>query len=230
MCPIAEVPDNLKNLLVYKQENICHSRWVTTVNGYLGLLIFSLGNLSNLQRKRINKTVSFIISVYLPLFIMIHLNPKAAEGPSLTLFQRDVFLVYHQVEPNIAGVVWNYFVPHAPKWLSSVNVPLRVYAETPPYSVKAASFSESFPDSVEIRTLLSDPKKCLRHFFTKQSIEASCISASNLNPYFWHAIDCYNRSTERLIGILKKIINQKIFDAPKYMNRTDIRLRAYMSI
>ena len=30
-----EIPDNLKNLLSYKQERICHSRWVTTANGYL---------------------------------------------------------------------------------------------------------------------------------------------------------------------------------------------------
>ena len=181
---VAEVPDNLKNLSVYKQENICHSRWVTTANGYLRLLIFNLGNLSNLQQKRLNKIVSFIISVYLPSFIMIHLNPKAAEGPSLTLFQRDLILAYRQLEPNIADVVWNYFVPHASKWLSPVNVALSVYAETPPYSVEAVSFSESFPDSVEIRTLLSDPRKRLRHFFTKQSKEAPCISASHLNPSF----------------------------------------------
>ena len=194
---VAEVPDNLKNLLVYKQENICHSRWVTTANGYLRLLIFNLGNLSNLQQKRLNKIVSFIISVYLPSFIMIHLNPNSAEGPSLTLFQRDLILAYRQLEPNIADVVWNYFVPHASKWLSPVNVALSVYAETPPYSVEAVSFSESFPDSVEIRTLLSDPRKRLRHFFTKQSKEAPCISASHLNPSFWRAIDCHNRSTNR---------------------------------
>ena len=225
---VAEVPDNLKNLLVYKQERICHSRWVTTANGYLRMLIFNIGNLSNLQRKRLNKIVSFILSVYLPSFIMIHLNPKAAEGPSLTLFQRDLILAYRQLEPDIADVVWKYFVPHASKWLSPVNVALSVYAEIPPYSLEAVSSSESFSDSVDIGTLLSDPKQRLRHFFTKQSKEAPCISASHLNHSFWRTIDCHNRSTERRIGILKEIINKKIFDAPKYMNRTDIRLRAYM--
>ena len=88
-------------------------------------------------------------------------------------------------------------------------------------------FSESFPDSAEIGTLLSNQKKRLTHFFTRQSKEIPCISASNLNPSFWRATDCHNRSTERRIGILKEIIN-KIFDAPKYMNPKDIRLRAYM--
>ena len=124
--------------------------------------------------------------------------------------------------------MWNYFVPHASKWLSPVNVALNVYAETPPYGVEAVSFSESFPDFLEIRTLLNDPKKSLRHFFTKQSQEAPCISASHLNPSSWRAIDYHNRSTERRIGILKKIIHQKIFDAPECMNRTDTRLRECM--
>ena len=32
---IAEVPDNLKNLLFHKQKKVCHSRWITTANGYM---------------------------------------------------------------------------------------------------------------------------------------------------------------------------------------------------
>ena len=44
---------------------------------------------------------------------MNHLNPQAAEGPSLTLFQRDLILAYRQLEPDRADVVWKYFLPHA---------------------------------------------------------------------------------------------------------------------
>ena len=32
---ITDKPDNLKHLLFYKQERICHSRWITTATGYL---------------------------------------------------------------------------------------------------------------------------------------------------------------------------------------------------
>ena len=32
---IMDVPDNLKHLLEYKQEEISHARWITTANGYL---------------------------------------------------------------------------------------------------------------------------------------------------------------------------------------------------
>ena len=131
---VAEVPENLKNLMFYKQESTCHSRWVTTANRYLRMLIFNLGNLSSDQQHKLKNIISYVISVYVPSFIMIHLNPQAAEGPSLTLFQRDLILAYRQLEPDIADMVWKYFLPHASKWLSPINVALSVYAEVPPRS------------------------------------------------------------------------------------------------
>ena len=102
---VAEVPENLKNLMFYEQESTRHSRWVTTANGYLRMLIFNLGNFSSDQQHKLKKIISYIISVYVPSFIMIHLNPQAAQGPSLTLFQRDLILAYRQLEPDIADVV-----------------------------------------------------------------------------------------------------------------------------
>ena len=41
---VMDEPDNLNYLLEYKQEEISHSRWITTASGYLRLLIFGLGN------------------------------------------------------------------------------------------------------------------------------------------------------------------------------------------
>ena len=73
---IAKVPDNLKNLLFYKQEKVCHSRWITTANGYMRTLIFNSSNLTATQKAKLQKIVSYIISVYLPSFLMIHLHPK----------------------------------------------------------------------------------------------------------------------------------------------------------
>ena len=92
-------------VMFYEQESTCHSRWVTTANRYLRMLIFNLGNFSSDQQHKLKKIISYIISVYVPSFIMIHLNPQAAQGPSLTLFQRDLILAYRQLEPDIADVV-----------------------------------------------------------------------------------------------------------------------------
>ena len=41
---VMDVPDNLKYLLEYSQEEISHSRWITTASGYLRLLIFGFGS------------------------------------------------------------------------------------------------------------------------------------------------------------------------------------------
>ena len=46
-----DVPDHLKYLLEYSQEEISHSRWITTASGYLRLLIFGLGHFGVDQKK-----------------------------------------------------------------------------------------------------------------------------------------------------------------------------------
>ena len=121
-----------------------------------------------------------------------------------------------------------FLLPHASKWLLPTNVALSVYAQVPPYSLEAVSSSASFPTSVNIEAFPQKTKRRLRHFFTTRSKEAPCIAAADLGPAFWRNIDNHNRFTERKIGALKDIINQKIVDIPEHMNRTDFRLRSYL--
>ena len=53
---------------------------------------------------------------------MIHLHPKAPEGPFLCLFQRDLLCSYFEIEPNISEVAMKYFLLNASQWLSWKNV------------------------------------------------------------------------------------------------------------
>ena len=46
-----DIPTNLKSLLWYKQEDISHSCWLTTANGYLRLLLFHSFDLDDWRRK-----------------------------------------------------------------------------------------------------------------------------------------------------------------------------------
>ena len=66
---------------------------LTTTSGYLRMFIFGYcvepAQISTLQRM-----VSFIVCVYLPAFLAIHLKSSAAEGPSVVLFTRDLLLAY----------------------------------------------------------------------------------------------------------------------------------------
>ena len=225
---ITDIPENLKNLLLYKQERICHSRWITTANGYLRTLLLNVGNLSTDQKMKLQKIVSYILCVYVPSFLMIHLNPRVPEGPFLNLFQRDLLFAFRQIEPAVANVAMKYFLEHASKWLSWKNVALSVYSEVPPYTTEAIKTSRSFPQSVDVRLFLQDPTKKLKHFFTWKSKDAPCITASHIHPSFWKSIDNNNRSTERRIGKLKGLIQERISEKPSQLNRSDIRLRAFL--
>ena len=159
--------------------------------------------------------------------MLIHLKPTASEGPFLTLFHRDILSAYRDIDLEIADVALKYFLKHATCWLSQKNVALSVYGETPSYSVEAVKVC-MLPDTVDIKSHLMDRITRLKHFFTTQSKIAPCISYSGIPPQFWKTIHNNNRSNERRIGRLKNIVNGKIRDEPSQMNKTDMRLRAFL--
>ena len=88
----------------------------------------------------------------MPSFLLIHLKPSAAEGPKLTLFQRDLLLAYREIDFELADVVLKYFYEHAVQWMLPVNVALSVFAEVLPYLIEAVKTSY-YPDSVDARKL-----------------------------------------------------------------------------
>ena len=96
-----DIPANLKSLLWYKQEEISHSCWLTTANGYLRMLLFYSSNLTTVEKTKLSRLVSYIVSVYLPLFLMIHLKPHACGGSFVTLFQRDLLLAFETVDSDV---------------------------------------------------------------------------------------------------------------------------------
>ena len=62
------------------------------------LLIFDVEHLSRDEILKLNQIVFFfVVSVYSPMFIMIHSKPSATDGPYLTLFERDLLLAYKTV-------------------------------------------------------------------------------------------------------------------------------------
>ena len=61
---VMDVPDNLKYFLEYRQEEISHSRWITTASGYLRLLIFGLGNFGVDQKKNVQKCLVYYMRLH----------------------------------------------------------------------------------------------------------------------------------------------------------------------
>ena len=151
-------------------------------------LIFNSRNLTIAQKNKLQEIVSYIISVYVRSFLMIHLHPKIPKGPFLPLFQLDLLSSYFEVEPNITNAVMKYFLAHASQWLSWKNIALSVHAEVAPYTAEAITTSESLPEELDVCSLLQDRTTRLKQFFTKKSREAPCVSMTHVKPTFWKSI------------------------------------------
>ena len=75
---------------------------------------------------------------------MIHLNPKAPEGPFLSIFYLNLLSCFVEINPNITDVVMKYFLAHASQWLSWKNVALSGHAKVAPYTAEAVESLKVF--------------------------------------------------------------------------------------
>ena len=105
-----------QSLLWYKQGEISHFRCLTTANGYLRMLLLHSSNLTTVEKTKLSRLMSFIVSVYLQSFLMTHRKSHACEGPFVTLFQRDLLLAFEAVDSNVCKIVNRYFLQHANSW------------------------------------------------------------------------------------------------------------------
>ena len=68
---------------------------------------------------------------------MTHLNPKASEGPFLSIFHCHLLSCFVEIDRNITDAVMKYFLAHASQCLSWKNVALSVHAKVAPYTAEA---------------------------------------------------------------------------------------------
>ena len=214
-----DVPNSLKPLLMYKQETVCHSRWITTASGYLQFLSFRQAMRRGYDQ---TDTDSFLRRVCVCPKSMIHFKPKACDGPFLNLFQKDLVLVYQKSDEQVANMVFKYFVEHGSQWLSLKNVALGLFSDIPPLSLETEDF---IVVACCYRYSCSDECRAarLKNFFTTQSQSAPRVTYSDIIPaILWKSIDNNNRATERRIRKLKNVIQDPVSDDNKN-SRTDLR-------
>ena len=120
-----------------KQEATCRARWLTTASGCRRLLIFNVCRLDERERTKLIRLISYVVSVYISSFVTIQLRPSAAEGPGITLFQRNLLPAYNEIDSELAEVALKYFYDHAQQWVIPINVTISVHTEVPPYCVEA---------------------------------------------------------------------------------------------
>jgi len=103
-------------------------------------------------------------------------------------------------------------------------------------AVKNFATSSEGSQNVNINALLCDRSTRLKQFFTSDSKNAPCVSYA-VDTRFWKSVDNNNRSTERRIGELRDILQERrvksgqerpVESASLSLNQTDIRLHSYL--
>ena len=111
--------------------------------------------------------------------------------------------------------------------MTPINVVLSVFYEVSPYFFEAVKIGH-YPEFVDARKLLQERKATLRDFVTAESRTAPGILRSEVPETHCKRIENNNRATERIIGKLKGIVQHKIRDSSSHLNKTDIRIKAFL--
>ena len=64
---------------------------MTTANGYMRLLLLGT-EMTEMQMVELLQIVCYVVTVYVPMFMKIHLNSCFPEGPSQMIYLRDLLL------------------------------------------------------------------------------------------------------------------------------------------
>ena len=71
------------------------------------------------------------------MFVKIHLNPRAPEGPTNTIFLLYLLLDCRQQHTNLVDHCLKLvFVKHFCSWMNPINVPLNVHSKSPAFQAK----------------------------------------------------------------------------------------------
>jgi len=205
-------------------------RWLTTANGYMRLLLFGKA-MTQVQKAKLLRLVSYAVSVYVPMFLRVHLNPRAPEGPSNMLFLRDLLLDYHQKDEMLVDhSLKKVFIKHFCSWMNPVNVTLNVFSKNPAYQVKHLEDpQQNLSDEVDTQQL-AWKRMPLKSYFSSRSKVAPCLEIPSKK--FWNSVDNHNRSCERFIGHMSRCLTAKKvrdFKTSQEKNRTDMKIRGYIS-
>ena len=136
------------------------------------------------ERTKLIRFISNVVLVCIPSFGTIQLKPSAAEGPGITLFQRNLLLAYNEIDSQLAEVALKYFYDHAQQWVTPIHAALSVYVKVPPHCVQAV-LTGHFPDYVDARKVLQERRASLKDIFTLGSKAAACILCSEVLKAHW---------------------------------------------
>ena len=118
------------------------------------IFLYGCEELSSAQAAKLKRIASFIVSVYVPMFFRIHLNPRATEGPDNMLFLRDVALDYKRMDNELVEVIRKIFLKHFHAGMKPTNVARNIQFKIPASKIDHLKHpDQSLPESVDIKRI-----------------------------------------------------------------------------
>ena len=164
------------------------------------------------QNSKLLQITSYIISVYGPMFVKIHLNPRASKGPTNMIFLRYLSLDFRQQHTNLVDhCIKPVFLKHFCSWMNPVNVTQNIHSKSPAFQAK----QWKIPISNFLVMLTPNNLHGSEHLSGHTSDPAvKQHPASRLTTkFFWNSIDNHNRSCERWSYVIMP--EWKVFAKPK---------------
>ena len=129
------------------------------------------------------------------MFVKIHLNPRAPEGPTNMLFLSYLLLDFRQQHTNLVDhCLKPVFVKHFCSWMNPINVTLNVHSKSSAFQAKQVKDPvQQLPGDVDTKQL-AWKRAPIRSYFGS-SKAAPCLQIDD--KVFWNSIDDHNCSCER---------------------------------
>ena len=163
------------------------------------ILLFGCKELVLTQAAKLEKIASFIVSVFVPMSFLIHLNPRTTEGPDEMLFLRDVVLDYKRINDELVEVIRKMFPQHFHAWMNPTNVALNIQFKILAYKIDhLKNPDQSLPESVDIEALALK-RIPMKSFYSKASKQAPSVHTGNIT--FWNSVDNHNRNGETVYRV-----------------------------
>lgn len=203
-------------------------RWMTTANGYVRLILFKL-TLTEHQKQNCLTILKWVVNVYCPNFLLVHLRPRGPDGPRNILHLRDYILAFQQEDEEMVAMIKPYFMRHAVTWVGGQNLAINAFSNDAPFSVQdLLNDRQRLPRSIPTEEYLWQPRS-IREFYVRRTKDAWCLRSAT--PSFWRSIDNHNRTCERYNGYLGKIFERKTindFETEEDRPTVDRRFRGFM--
>ena len=164
------------------------------------------------------------------MFVKIHLNLRAPEGPTNMIFLRYLWLDFRQQRTNLVDHrLKPVFVKHFCSWINPINVTLNVHSKSTAFQAKHLKDPDrQLPDDVDTKQL-ARKRAPIRSYFGSSSKAAPCLQVDD--KVFLNSIDNHNRSCERYIGLMSRCLSEgrgKDFCKAEEKRQVDIRIRGFI--